>query len=431
MPGAVSATTGTELSAREARRIALRAQGLLGPRIAKGPLGVLRHLGAVQIDTISVLARSHELVAYARLGPLPRRRIEQAYWGAGGDTGPIRPHSFEYWSHAACILPLEEWPQFSFKRAERRERGRRWHRLEDAEASCRAVLDKLRAEGPLTARELGGAKRGGPWWDWSEVKIAAEWLLDIGEVVCTSRRGFQRVYDLPERAVPDDLLGAEIERDEQLRHLMGRAATALGVATADDIAAYCGITSADATRLLPDLDLERVRIRSWGKPAVCDPSLLVSGTSGLRSRAVLLSPFDSTIWYRPRVERVFGFRHRLEAYVPRPKRVHGYFSMPVLVGDRLVGRVDPSRDGSTLVANSIHLEPGANIAADGRGIAAALAAAASWVGCCDVAVDRVYPAHARAPIEQALGKALRSHSSASLGSTAPLRPPTTTAAGPS
>src|SRR5689334_13434972 len=194
----------TELSSDEARRIALRAQGFLGAPDRKGGVrGVLRHLGAVQLDTISVLARSHELIPYARLGAVGRKAVEQAYWTpAPSADAPPAPHAFEYWSHAACILPVEEWPHFAFRRRARRARGHRWHVLEDAERSCAAVLDRLKVDGPLTSTQLGGAKNGGPWWDWSETKIAVEWLLDTGEVVCTQRRGWKRVYDLAERAVP-------------------------------------------------------------------------------------------------------------------------------------------------------------------------------------------------------------------------------------
>ena len=171
------------LSIEEARRVALSAQGLRGARVTTGGVtAMVRRLGAVQLDTISVLARSHELVAYARQGAIGRAKVEEAYWGPKSAT-------FEYWSHAACVLPLEDWPAYEFKRRSRRAKGRRWHTLEDRDKTCGEVLARLQADGPLTANELGGAKKGGPWWDWSEVKIAAEWLLDIGELVCRQRRG--------------------------------------------------------------------------------------------------------------------------------------------------------------------------------------------------------------------------------------------------
>lgn len=376
--------TPESLSRRDARRVALIAQGLLGPRPTGGPATMLRRLRAVQIDTISVLARSHELVAYARLGAVKRQAIEEAYW-AGPPFG-----AFEYWAHAACVLPMEDWPFYGFKRLARRERGRRWHHLENPEKVCGGILDRLAVEGPLTANGLGGAKRGGPWWDWSETKIAVEWLLDIGEVVCAQRRGFQRVYELPERAVPAELLDTAVAPEDQMRHLMSNAAKALGVTTAADLVAYCGIKSGEVTRLLPDLGLVPVAVEGWPAPAWGVPALLEAGARGLRSRPTLLSPFDSLVWDRGRAERIFGFRYRLEAYTPRAKRVHGYFSMPLLAGDQLVGRVDPGREGTTFVAKGVHLEPGGGNAVFGA-LGRALWSAASWVGSDDVRVDWVTP----------------------------------------
>ena len=337
------------LSAREARRLALGAQGLTGARLTGGPKAVLGRLRAVQLDTISVLARSHELVTFARLGPVPRSRVDEGYWGASSAT-------FEYWSHAACILPLEDWPSYGAQRRARTARGRRWHHLEDAEKSCSYVRDRLRAEGPLSARELGGAKKGGPWWDWSETKIAAEWLLDTGELVCRRRKGFQRVYDLAERAIPAELFGTELSDEECRLRLVASAARALGVATAADIAAYHGLSRRQVEQILPGTDLVAVRVEGWPKPAFVAPGALSALERRTRGRSVLVSPFDSLTWYRERTERLFGFRHRLEAYVPRAERQHGYFSMPVLGGDRLVGLVDPARAGRTLVAKHVSLD---------------------------------------------------------------------------
>ena len=196
---------------------------------------MLRRVGAVQLDTISVLARSHELVAYARLGPVSRRAIEQAYWHAS------RPAAFEYWAHAACVLPIEQWPYFAFRRRAFKARGERWHQV--TPETCEKVLARLRAEGPLTATQLGGAKGGGPWWDWSDVKIAVEWLLDTGEVICVRRTGWRRVYDVPERVLPEELLGAEPSDAECLAHLAGVTARALGVVTRADLTEYHRLTS--------------------------------------------------------------------------------------------------------------------------------------------------------------------------------------------
>ncbi|MCM2428145.1 winged helix-turn-helix domain-containing protein [Streptomyces sp. RKAG337] len=383
------------LSADDARRIALRAQGLLGvPDRRAGVRGVLRRLGAVQLDTISVLARSHELIPYARLGAVGRDAIEKAYW--------TESHAFEYWSHAACILPIEEWPHFAFRRRARRDRGHRWHVLEDADRSCGAVLDRLKADGPLTSTELGGAKNGGPWWDWSETKIAVEWLLDTGQVVCTERRGWKRVYDLAERAIPDALLHDDIDDAECMRRLVAQAGAAMGVATRADLADYHRLKGEQVMAVIEGSGLVPVEVEGWGKPAWADPLVLDAESAAKRGRhrTTLLSPFDSLIWDRPRTERIFGFTHRLEAYVPKPKRVHGYFAMPLLAGGNLVGRVDPAREGSTLVARQVTLDGPKAV----QPAAEAIAEAAGWVGCVEARVERVLPETLREPLADALNR---------------------------
>jgi uncharacterized protein YcaQ len=395
--------SGADVSAREARRAHLVAQGLLGRRISGGPAGVLAQTRGIQLDTISVLARSHELTALARLGPVRREHIEAAYWGGP----PFR--AMEFWYHAACVVPIEEWPNLAWRREEIRRRGFRWHRIDDIDAVGRSVLAQLRGRGPLTAKELGGAKRGGPWWDWSETKIAAEWLLDIGEVVCTTRKGYQRVYDLPERAIPPELLRAEVPKARAVETLVERAVNALGVASAADVAAYAGVKRPEVLTALAALDgtrLDRVSVEGWKDDGWAAPGALdhpaVNGK--VRARPVLLSPFDGVICDRPRVERHFGFHHRLEAYVPRHKRVYGYYTMPVLAGDQLVARVDPAREGRTLVARSVHFEAlsPAGLVRAARAVAAALGEAARWVGCDGVAVERVEPGEARPALVGAL-----------------------------
>ena len=379
-----------ELSAAEARRVALRAQGLLGAADRRGGVpGLLGRLGAIQLDTISVLARSHELVAYARLGAVGRDAVERAYWSSG--------RAFEYWAHADCVLPVEHWPWFAFRRRRFRERGQRWHEVPVGVGD--RVLKRLRAEGPLTSTELGGAKRGGPWWDWSEVKIAVEWLLDIGDVVCTSRRGWRRVYDLPQRALPPEALTGPVPADtECVTALADIAGRALGVATVGDLADFHRLTRAEVAAALRDTALVKVRVAGWREAAWAHPTALaILGRRG-RHRTTLLSPFDSLVWDRQRTQRMFGFERRLEAYVPAPKRIHGYFAMPLLTGGRLAGRVDPGRDGRTLVAKQLTVTPAAVEA-----MADALREAATWVGCDNVALGRVQPPELAAPLTALLG----------------------------
>jgi uncharacterized protein YcaQ len=376
----------TALSADEARRIALRAQGLVGAPDRRGGVpAMLRALGAVQLDTISVLARSHELVAYARLGPVGRDKVEAAYWGGG---------AFEYWSHAASILPLTEWPWFEFRRRRFRARGRRWHDVHLA--AIDAVRERLRADGPLTTKELGGAKASSEWWDWSEAKIAVEWLLDVGEVACVERRGWRRVYDLAERAIPPELLREEPTDAACLERLVGHAGRALGVATRSDLADYHRLLLDQVDSALEGSGLVPVTVERWDAPAWADPAALATPVRG-RHRATLLSPFDSLIWDRKRTPRVFGFEHRIEAYTPAPKRVHGYYAMPLLAGGRLVGRVDPKREGRTLHAKQVSLDPRAV-----EPMASALREAAEWVGCDAVAVGEVAPREAAPALRAAV-----------------------------
>jgi hypothetical protein len=386
-----------ELSSDEARRLAVWSQGLAGPaaaRAAGGVPGMLRRLGAVQLDTISVLARSHELVAYARLGPVPRARVEAAYWSEPAVA-------FEYWSHAACVLPLETWPLYGVVR--RMQAAREHPRRRAGAAARKSVLAALRDRGPLTATDLGGAKRGGPWWDWSEVKIAAEDLFRWGDVVVTRRAGWRRVYDLPERAIPAELLAAEPDDETCRLRLLAMAGSALGVATAADLARYFSspYSLAQVRSLAPSAGLVPVRVAGWRDPAWAAPAALAALSAGAvsgRSRVTMLSPFDSLIWHRERMERVFGLRHRLEAYVPKPLREHGYFAMPVLAGSRLVGRVDPARSGTTFVARQVSLLSPAALAP----VATALREAASWVGASAVAVERVSPPELAAPLAAAV-----------------------------
>jgi uncharacterized protein YcaQ len=379
-----------ELSAAEARRIALRAQGLLGAADRRGGVSaLLERLGAIQLDTISVLARSHELVAYARLGAVGREAVERAYWSSGS--------AFEYWAHAACVLPIEHWPLFAFRRRRFRERGQRWHEVPLGVGD--RVLKRLRAEGPLTSTELGGAKRGGPWWDWSEVKVAVEWLLDIGEVVCTNRRGWRRVYDLPHRALPTEALtGAAPDDAECLTGLADIAGRALGIATVGDLADFHRLTRAEVAAAVHDTALVKVRVAGWQEAAWAHPAALATLDTRGRHRTTLLSPFDSLVWDRRRTRRMFGFEHRLEAYVPAPRRVHGYFAMPLLTGGRLAGRVDPGRDGRTLVAKQLTVTRPAV-----QAMANALREAATWVGCDNVALGRVEPPELAAPLTALLG----------------------------
>jgi uncharacterized protein YcaQ len=392
----------------DARRVALWAAGLLGvqpsPAVARSASsrrqrqivrGMLDHLGAVQLDTISVLARSHELVAYARYGAIRREAIEAAYWDGG--------EAFEYWSHAACILPIEAWPLFAFRRRHYRARGERWHRVPTHELD--GLLATIRDTGPVTTSDVGGAKRGGEWWDWSAAKVGLEWLLDIGEVVVTRRVGWRRTYDLAERAVPDDLRHDDLDDAACHAALVDAGARLMGIGTAADIADVHRLPMSAVVRHAQEAGLVPVRVPGWPR-AWAHPTALeyLESAPRDRHRTTLLSPFDPLVWHRDRAERIFGMRHRIEAYTPAHQRVHGYFAMPVLHGGRLVARVDPKREGRVLRARRVTFESVGRPAVVGT--ARALAEAASWVGCTQVIVDDVVPERLRSALQSEVDAAL-------------------------
>jgi uncharacterized protein YcaQ len=402
------ASGGKTISADDARRIAIRAQGLaLTSDRPKTVRDVLQRTGAVQLDTISVLARSHELVAYARLGPVGRAAVEDAYWGEPASA-------FEYYAHAACVLPIEVWPYFSFRR---QQLGRN---IIPDHAASEKMLNEVRArlkDGPVTATDLGGARKSGAgWWDWSDAKRALETLYRRGEAICATRRNWKRVYDLPERVVPPKLLHQELSPEECYRYLVRAAGKALGVGTAHDIAGYYHLLTwymgrtLDRRRLfaeaLADSGLVPVEVEGWKEPAFADPAAL-QARAPRSHRTTLLSPFDSLVWADPpppgeppreRTRRLFGYDMVLEVYLPKDKRVHGYFTMPLLAGGRIVGHVDPAREGRALVARNVSLhDPGAL-----DDMASALRDAAEWVGSDAVRVDRVQPRGMTAALKRAL-----------------------------
>jgi hypothetical protein len=271
--------------------------------------------------------------------------------------------------------------------------------------SVRGVLDRLAADGPLTTTELGGARKTPGWWDWSDVKQAVEYLLACGHVVCVERRGWRRVYDLPERALPPEALHDDLTDRQCEVELLARAGRALGVGTKSDLADYYRLKNvARFAEAAQEAGLEPVQVEGWTQPAWASPEaleFLAAGGRG-RHRTTLLSPFDSLVWERARTERMFGLNHRLEAYVPKAKRVHGYYAMPLLHGGELLGRADPGREstkaGEVLIARQVSLETPRAV----EPMARALWEAAAWVGCGGVRVEGVLPAESAEPLRRAV-----------------------------
>jgi uncharacterized protein len=380
------------LGAAEARALVLRAQGLARRRGDGDVAAALNNLGAVQIDTISVLARSHELVMYSRLGAVERVAIEAAYWQQPAGS------TFEYWAHCACILPIASWPYFEWRRAEHRA-------AKKTDGLSRKVVAEVRArlaDGPVTVTDVGGARRtkGSVWWDPSEAKTALDLMWWTGEVVCARRQSWKRVYDLPERAVPAPLRKHTPDPLDCYVHLVDVAVRALGVATRHDIANYHQMRVRDVDLALAEADgLVPVTVDGWEDIAWAARDRLADLAVGpAPERTTLLSPFDSLIWERKRMKRLFGVVVLLEAYVPQAKRVNGYFAMPVLSGDRLIGHVDPQRDGTTLVIKQLTLFDPAAVPE----LAGALREAAQWVGADTVVVERAEPRSVLSKLRSAL-----------------------------
>ena len=372
------------LSAKEARRIALAAQGLAGKRPAgavsqRRLLALADRLNLFQIDSVSVLARAHYLPAFSRLGRYDTALLDRAAWG--------RPRRlFEYWGHEASLLPLDIHPLLRWRMAEA-ERGEiGWGSLRafagERRVEAEAVLARIAAEGPLGASDFG--KGGGGWWQWSHAKQALEWLFWAGRITTATRRAsFERVYDLPERVIPGAILALPTPPPQEAqRALLLRAARACGVATGRDLRDYFRLSPSDAAAALEALveagALIPLRVEGWREIAFLHADADVPRRLGGRA---LLAPFDPLIWERSRAERLFGLRYRIEIYTPAEKRVHGYYVLPFLLRGRIAARVDlkSDRKAGLLLVQAAHREAGAPPDAAAE-LAAELQLMARWLG---------------------------------------------------
>jgi len=373
------------LSARQARRIALAAQGLASPRPA-GPATALRlrklidALGVVQIDSVNVLTRTHYLPAFSRLGDYPREALEQEAWGR-------KPSLFEYWGHEASLLPVAMQPLFRW-RMERARQGETWSGMarfaRERQDYIEEVLNRIDREGPLTGGDFADGPRKAGWWSWSHGKQALEWLFWTGDITTRTRRGFERVYDLTERVLPRAVTAAPTPSEpEAHRALLRIAARAMGVATEGDLRDYFRMPVAGIRARLGELveagELIPARVQGWRQDAFLAPGVKIPRQA---AGAGLLSPFDNLIWRRERTERLFGARIRLEIYTPAHKREHGYYVLPFLQGDAITARVDLKADRAAgrLQVQAAHLEPGARWGETAPALAAELALMAQWLG---------------------------------------------------
>lgn len=353
------------LSIDAARRIALAAQGFGDPRPA-GPttrhlLKTIERLSLHQIDSVNVVTRAHYLPAFSRLGSYDSKLLDLLAWGPRS-----KRRLFEYWGHEASLLPLDLYPLMRWRmaRADRGEAGWKTMRAFATErrAEAEAVLERIRTDGAMAASDFEHGKGTPGWWNWGTTKQALEWLFWAGHVTTARRRGnFERVYDITERVIPASVLRQPAPGEaEAHRTLIGRAAQALGVATAADLRDYFRLKPEPSRAAIMDLAdagvLLPVRVHGWSQPAYLHRDARLPRK--IEARA-LLAPFDPLVWERSRTQRLFGFRYRIEIYTPASKRVHGYYALPFLLNDRLVARVDLKSDrrNDRLLVRKITFEP--------------------------------------------------------------------------
>jgi hypothetical protein len=396
-----------KLTAGEARRIALAAQGFAtsrpaGPVTKRQLVKLIERLGVVQIDSVNVVSRTHYLPAFSRLGAYPRELLEEVAWAK---KRPL----FEYWAHEASLLPLASQPLFRWRMQDAHDGVGTWQGIARFLRERREFVDKVLSEiatrGPLSASELEMGQKGvGGWWGWSDAKRAVECLFWTGELTTATRRGtFERVYGLPEKVLPRAVLETPTpSREDAHRELYRQAIRAMGIATSKDLRDYFRMPVEGAKARMAELveagEMIPVTVKGWREQAYLDPA-------AKRPRRVdataLLSPFDNLIWFRERTERMFGVRYRIEIYTPAEKRTHGYYVLPFLEGDALTARVDlkSDRKAGVLIVQASHAEPWATDATPVR-LAAELKLMAGWLGLDSVRVER------KGDLARALGEAI-------------------------
>jgi hypothetical protein len=378
-----------DLSLKQARRLVLAAQGFNGrqpPASIKAAhiTQLIERLGVLQIDSVNALVRSHYLPLYSRLGNYAQPLLDQVAWSQGRQR-----KLFEYWGHEASLLPLSLYPLLRWRMRQASQGVGIYQEMakfgREQQATIARVLQVVRERGALGAGSLSSRQeRAGPWWDWSAEKHALEWLFAAGEVTVAGRRGFERLYDLPERVLPAAILDyPELSEAEAQRGLLLHAATALGVGTDKDLRDYFRLSPAQSRVGLAQLveagALQVVQVDSWRQPAYCPPEIKLPRKV---SASALLSPFDSLIWERSRTERLFDFRYRLEIYTPQHKRMYGYYVLPFLHNERIVARVDlrAERGLGRLAVHAVHEEAQGLDEAGMLALASNLRQMADWLG---------------------------------------------------
>lgn len=377
------------ISLDRARRLALGAQGFNDPAPLASPdvrhfRRVVSRTGVVQLDSVNVISRAHYLPFFSRLGSYDRKALDRWLWRSG--------EMFEYWIHEASLAPIGRWPHVAY----RMRRGHPWRSIqrisEEQPGFVDQVLTEVREHGPLRVGELSeGGSRTGPWWGYGPGKLALEWLFVRGEVAIADRPNFARLYDVTERVIPEEVRAAEADVATARRVLLRDAVRHHGIGTVSDFADYHRLKARDARPLLRELaaagEIAEVVVDGWPGPVYMDPELPVPRSL---DGGALLAPFDPVVWFRDRAERLFGFRYRIEIYVPKERRVHGYYVLPFLLDGELVGRVDlkAERSAGRLVVRGAFMEPDRDRVRVGAALTEELRRMAAWQGLAEIEVEK-------------------------------------------
>jgi len=371
------------LSTSQARRVAIAAQGFLDKPHAVPTMRTLQRTiertGVLQVDSVNVLQRAHYMPLYSRMGPYDPALLHRA-----AERRPRR--IVEYWAHVQAFMPVELWPVMQHRMEEHRAKRGKWGIVAEDPELEKGLIEEVAARGPSTARDLddGLPRTKEHWgWNWSNTRRVLDYLYTVGDLAIAGRNSqFEVLYDLPERVIPADILARETPSPaEASRELVRRAARSHGVATAQCLRDYYRMHTKAAgpaiAELVEDGELLPVTIDGWKRPAYLHRDARLPRRAHARA---LLSPFDPLVWERERTERLFDFHYRIEIYVPAPQRVHGYYVLPFLLGDRIVGRVDLKADRKTgrLRVLAAYAEPGAP-AETADELAAELRELAGWL----------------------------------------------------
>lgn len=373
-----------------ARRIALGAQGFARERGSGTPTtrqyaGVMARLGLIQLDSVNVCARSHYMPFYARIGA-----YDQGHLDAWLNT---RERHFEYWAHEASVMPVEQYPLWRWRMQEWQPWKSARTVIEQHPGLADRVLQQVRDRGPLTVSNLEGPKaRNGPWWGHGPGKLVLEMLFGEGKLTALRGQGFARLYDLPERTIPEAIrLDERYDKHLAHRELLLRAVRHHGIGTARDVADYYRLEMSVARPLLAELaregHIDEVAVEGWKGPVYRDPGARCPRE--IRG-ATLLSPFDPLTWCRDRAERLFDFHYRIEIYTPPEERKYGYYVLPFMLDGELVARVDlkADRKQSVLRVPSAFIEAGRDETRVASALAAELERFASWLGLGGVSLGR-------------------------------------------